>query len=185
VEVIAVEMPNLTTAGVPASSVGIRNNPWEQYRKTVDEIEARIGYDVLSRLKDGIERIVESGKPVVAAALLVNPARINIDGQGNGQVTVTLLGSSAVDVAAVDVRSIRLGNVSGDSKGNGDLKSSVQDVNNDGVPDLTVHFNRIDLVDDGELAVGTTRFVLYADLIDGRHVEAIGAVRVGSNAAKN
>ena len=184
-EVIAVEMPNLTTPGVPASSFGIRNNPWEQYRTTVDAIEARAGYDLLSKLQDPLERIVESGNPPIAAALLVSPGRINIDGEGNGQVIVTLLGSSQLDAAAIDVSSIRVGAVGVDRNGSAGLKSTVDDVNSDGIADLLVHFNRIDLVDGGQLAVGTIRLVLYADLIDGRHVEALGAVRVGSSPAKN
>lgn len=184
-EVIAVEMPNLTTPGVPASSFGIRNNPWELYKTTVDAIEARSGYDLLSKLRDPLERIVESGNPPIAASLQVNPGRININGEGNGQVIVTVLGNSELDAAAVDVSSIRVGTVGIDTNGNDGFKSSVSDVNNDGVADLIVHFNRVELVDDGQLAIGTTRLVLYLDLIDGRHVEAIGAVRVGSNAAKN
>ena len=40
-------------------------------------------------------------------------------------------------------------------------KSSVSDVNDDGVADLIVHFNRVDLVDDGQLAIGTTRLVPF------------------------
>lgn len=184
-EVIAVEMPNLTTPGVPGSSLGIRNNPWEQYKTTVDAIETQTGYDLLSKLRDPLERIVEGGNPPIAASLQVNPGRINISGEGNGQVIVTVLGNSQLDGAAVDVSSIRVGTVSIDENGNDGFKSSVNDVNNDGIADLIVHFNRIDLVDDGQLATGTTRLVLYLDLIDGRHVEAIGAVRVGSNPAKN
>jgi DNA/RNA endonuclease G (NUC1) len=184
-EVIAVEMPNLTTPGVPASSFGIRNNPWEQYKTTVDAIETRSGYDLLSKLQDPLERIVESGNPPIAASLQVNPGRIYVNGEGNGQVIVTVLGSSELDAGAVDVSSIRVGTVGIDTNGNDGFKSSVNDVNDDGVADLIVHFNRDQLVDDGQLAIGTTRLVLYLDLIDGRHVEAIGAVRVGSIPAKN
>jgi DNA/RNA endonuclease G (NUC1) len=67
INVIAVEMPNLTTTGVPASSVGIRDNPWQNYMTRVDDIEAETGYDLLSALPDAIERLVESGdRPPVA-----------------------------------------------------------------------------------------------------------------------
>jgi DNA/RNA endonuclease G (NUC1) len=184
-KVIAVIMPNDTTPGVAASANGIRNIPWQQYEKTVDQIETQSGYDVLSRLPDGIERVVESGKSLVPAGLLVSPGRININGQGSGQVMVTLLGSGEVDAGAVDVGSIRIGNVSADTNGSDDFKSSVEDVNNDGIADLIVHFNRDDLVEDGLLTVGTAQLVLYADLIDGRQVEARGEVQVRSNAVKN
>jgi hypothetical protein len=184
-KVIAVIMPNDTTPGVPASANGIRNIPWQQYEKTVDQIETQSGYDVLSRLPDGIERVVESGKSLIPAALLVNPGRININGQGSGQVMVTVLGSGEVDAEAVDVESIRIGNVSADTNGSDDFKSSVEDVNNDGIADLIVHFNRDELVEDGLLTVGTAQLVLYADLIDGRQVEALGEVQVRPNAVKN
>ncbi|HEV2147976.1 MAG TPA: DNA/RNA non-specific endonuclease [Longimicrobiaceae bacterium] len=55
-EVVAVRMPNDT-----AAARTIRNTPWETFKTTVDDIEARVGYDLLDRLPDAIERIVESG----------------------------------------------------------------------------------------------------------------------------
>lgn len=63
-EVIAIRMPN-DTAGARL----IRNDAWEKYATTVDAIEARVGYDLLSRLPDRVERVVESGtrEPVAAA----------------------------------------------------------------------------------------------------------------------
>lgn len=58
--VIAVIMPN---------QPGIRNVPWQTYTKTVDEVEALSGYDLLASLPDWIERIVEANDhfPTVAA----------------------------------------------------------------------------------------------------------------------
>lgn len=68
--VIAVRMPNLTEAhasagaanfaGTTGATGNIRNTPWQTYRTTVDEIEQQTGYDVLARLPDNIERLVES-----------------------------------------------------------------------------------------------------------------------------
>jgi DNA/RNA endonuclease G (NUC1) len=55
-EVIAVRMPN-DTAGART----IRNTPWQSFKTTVDDIEARVGYDLLNALPDQIERMVESG----------------------------------------------------------------------------------------------------------------------------
>lgn len=60
IRVVAVRMPNLITPG-PASSVGIRNVPWQNFQISVDSIEALTGYDVLNALPDSIENIVESG----------------------------------------------------------------------------------------------------------------------------
>lgn len=60
VEVIAVRMPNRIEAGVEGSAVGIRNLPWQGFATSVDNIEARVGLDLLSRLPDAIETIVEA-----------------------------------------------------------------------------------------------------------------------------
>ena len=58
-EVIAVNMPNVA---------GIRNVPWQTYLTTVDAIEALTGYDLLARLPDKVENIVEAGiKPPIGA----------------------------------------------------------------------------------------------------------------------
>ena len=60
VEVVAVIMPN-----VP----GIRNDNWENYKTTVDAVEALSGYDLLALLPDPIEIAVESNtKPPTAVA---------------------------------------------------------------------------------------------------------------------
>ena len=59
VQVIAVIMPN---------EAGIRNVDWRTYQTTVDAVEALSGYDVLAKLPDAVERIVESNdRPPVAA----------------------------------------------------------------------------------------------------------------------
>lgn len=59
VEVIAVIMPN---------EAGIRNVPWQSYKRTVDQVEALTGYDLLALLRDDIEIAVESNTvPPVAA----------------------------------------------------------------------------------------------------------------------
>lgn len=49
---IAVIMPNIQ---------GIRNDPWENYLKKVDDVEALTGYDFFSNLPAGIQRCVEAG----------------------------------------------------------------------------------------------------------------------------
>ena len=59
-DVIAVKMPNLVTAGVPASAVGIRNQPWQDFATTVDDIEAATGYDLLNHVSDAIQRAIEA-----------------------------------------------------------------------------------------------------------------------------
>ena len=60
VQVFAAIMPN---------DAGIRSQPWENYRTTVDAVEALSGYDLLALLPDAIEVVVESGnRPPVAVA---------------------------------------------------------------------------------------------------------------------
>lgn len=89
-QVIAIKMPNLTTPNVPASSVGMRNNPWEQYQVTVNQIEAETGYDLLSALPNDVEVLVEANDRAPTAAT---------DGPYNGfeGATVTLDGSTSSD----------------------------------------------------------------------------------------
>ncbi|HEX3478734.1 MAG TPA: DNA/RNA non-specific endonuclease [Kofleriaceae bacterium] len=58
-QIIAVNMPNMA---------GIRNVDWHTYLTTVDAIEALTGYDLLAKLPDKVENIVEAGiQPPIAA----------------------------------------------------------------------------------------------------------------------
>lgn len=59
-EVVAVIMPN---------DAGVRNVNWESYKRTVDDVEALTGYDILALLRDDIEIAVESGTAPPVAAL--------------------------------------------------------------------------------------------------------------------
>ncbi|HSU17623.1 DNA/RNA non-specific endonuclease [Longimicrobium sp.] len=67
-QVIAVKMPNLTTPGVPQSSVGIRNVPWQNFQVTVHQLEQETGYDFLSKLPKQIQILVETGDHAPVAA---------------------------------------------------------------------------------------------------------------------
>jgi DNA/RNA endonuclease G (NUC1)/PKD repeat protein len=67
-QVIAVKMPNLTDSTAVATSVGMRNNPWEQYQVTVDQIERETGYDLLNALPNQIEILVEANDRAPVAA---------------------------------------------------------------------------------------------------------------------
>ncbi|RYF68699.1 MAG: DNA/RNA non-specific endonuclease [Cytophagaceae bacterium] len=49
--VIAVWMPNTTTAG---------DGKWSDYRVSIDQIEQRTGYDLLSTLPDAVQRVLEA-----------------------------------------------------------------------------------------------------------------------------
>jgi DNA/RNA endonuclease G (NUC1) len=83
--VLAIRMPNDT-----AGARGMRNNPWEMYAVTVDEIEARTGYDLLDKLPNVVERIVESNDRAPVAR--TDGPYVGIEG-----TAVTLDASSSTD----------------------------------------------------------------------------------------
>lgn len=49
--IIAVVMPN---------KEGIMSNGWEEYRTSVDEIERRTGYELLSRVAEDVQKVIEA-----------------------------------------------------------------------------------------------------------------------------
>jgi endonuclease G len=49
--VIAIIMPN---------TQGIRTNTWQQYRVSVDQVEALTGYDFFSNVSPSIQAVIES-----------------------------------------------------------------------------------------------------------------------------
>ena len=87
VQVLAIRMPNDT-----ASARGIRNNPWQQYATTVDDIEARTGYDLLDALPNVVERIVEANDRAPVAA--TDGPYVGIEGS---PVTLSAAGSTDPD----------------------------------------------------------------------------------------
>ncbi|HEX6911291.1 MAG TPA: DNA/RNA non-specific endonuclease, partial [Longimicrobium sp.] len=84
-QVLAVRMPNDTS-----TARGIRNNPWSMYATTVDDIEARTGYDLLDALPNGIERIVEADDRAPVAA--TDGPYVGIEGS-----SVTLSAAASTD----------------------------------------------------------------------------------------
>jgi DNA/RNA endonuclease G (NUC1)/PKD repeat protein len=131
--------------------------------------------------KDGAE---SAGKSAtfrvlrIPTSLLVSPDRINLQGDGSGQIVATVLGTSAIDVSAIDLASVRIGSTSVAKTGAGGFKAVVEDVNGDGLPDLTLHFDRATLVRAGQLTSGSTSLAVQANLRDGRQIEARGSVSV-------
>lgn len=88
VEVIAVIMPN---------KAGIRDVNWEEYRTTVNAIEALSGYDVLGLLQDRIEAVVETGMRDVLAQVdaLVDGKELS---RGNGNSLAARLEAAAASL---------------------------------------------------------------------------------------
>ena len=86
-QVLAIRMPN-TLAG----AAGIREHAWEMYATTVDDIEARTGYDLLTALPNVIENVVEANDRAPVAA--TDGPYIGIEGSA---VTLSAAGSSDPD----------------------------------------------------------------------------------------
>lgn len=69
-EVVAIRTPNRIEPGVRGSVVDeLVSDDWRDYEVTVDEIEAAIGYDLLDRLPDDLEPMLESGLGWLASEL--------------------------------------------------------------------------------------------------------------------
>jgi DNA/RNA endonuclease G (NUC1) len=82
VQAVAVIMPN---------EAGVRNVPWQDYLRTIDEVETLSGYDVLALLPDAIETAVESNtQPPIAA--IAGPAGSIEEGS-----SITLNASGSLD----------------------------------------------------------------------------------------
>jgi DNA/RNA endonuclease G (NUC1) len=101
----------------------------------------------------------------------VNPNAINLNDQGNGDIKVTLR-SSTLNIATLDLSSVRLGTVGVSKKGNGAYQAEVLG------SEVQLHFDRKSLITAGVLAPGTTQITLLANLVNGVQVVAHGTVSV-------
>ena len=84
----------------------------------------------------------------------------------------------AFDARLVYPASVQLGLTAISARRNGSLFASLADVDGDGDLDLIVHFDRAQLVANGDLTSATTELTLIADLTDGRQIAGSDAVRV-------
>lgn len=107
---------------------------------------------------------------------------INVEGVGHGMVTIEVLSTPTVDATTIVASIATLGNESGaethvERRNNGTYMTSVQDVNGDGLMDISLKFRRDELRSTGDLVEGTEHLVLLADLADGRQVRGVYNVR--------
>jgi hypothetical protein len=123
--------------------------------------------------------------PQSPSLLIVLPGAVNMKGVNGGIVTVAVLSTQGFDAPAqVDPATATLGGPVGPTVGvakrnDGTLKTGVEDVNGDGVADLTLQFNRDDLVKAGIITPPTAQLVLRALLVDGvTQVEGSASVKV-------
>jgi DNA/RNA endonuclease G (NUC1) len=126
---------------------------------TVTDKDGASGSDVL--------RVNVARRPVAADA---NPDNVNLDNQGNGTIKVTLSSDANVDVSAIDIASVRIGNVGVSHRGAQDLAQLQDDKR------LALHFDRRALINAGLLSSSTTELVLYANLANGVQIVARAAL---------
>ncbi len=104
-----------------------------------------------------------------------NPNVINT--KSRGTTPVALLGSPDYAenyVTMVDVASLRLAGAPVHKKPNGAYMASFEDVNEDGLVDLVVHFETEQM----KVAPGDTRATLEGQLLDGRAITGADSIRV-------
>ena len=108
-ELIVVDMPNVA---------GIRNVDWNDYRTTVNAIEAKTGYDLLALLPDHIEWLVEAGltSPTAGTAtqlMTLLSGGVNdlvakgVLSAGNGSALQTKIADAQAQLAAGDASTAR------------------------------------------------------------------------------
>jgi hypothetical protein len=90
---------------------------------------------------------------------------------GNGVIPVAILGNTGFDVSTVDPASIQLDGQDVKIKGNGDPQANIEDVNDDGLPDLVVK-----IIDDGIYSPGDTTATLTGQLNDGTPIEGTDSI---------
>jgi endonuclease G len=157
VEVIAIVTPNTL-----AEEALVRGRAWEEFRVSVDSVEALTGYDFLSALPDDVERVVEAQRSGVRALQMeVKPERINP--RANGAVNVALLSGASFDATAVNAADVRLvvngGAAVAPIARGGTVNSSVADVNGDGRLDRVIGFSTSALREAG-FGAGASSLVL-------------------------
>ncbi len=92
----------------------------------------------------------------------------------SGEVPVAVLGSATFDASAIDASTLTLAGAHVATKLDGTPKSTLVDINGDGVDDLLVRFSAQGL----NLAFGDTTAMLEGKLLDGQRIRGSDQVRV-------
>jgi len=119
----------------------------------------------------------------LAVAIDVAPGEgtntISLKASADAVLSVAVLTTPAFDAPAlVDAATARLGTTPVAVKKKGAPYVSTKDVDLDGDTDLVLHFERAQLVANGDLTTATTSLTLRATLTDGRAIEGQDEVRV-------
>ena len=100
------------------------------------------------------------------------PNTINLG--SNGNVPVAIFSTLVFDASSVDPLTVRLSGAIVRLRGKGTAMSSIDDVNNDGFPDLIVHVDTRAL----ELSEGDTEAILTGKTFGGTPIEGTDSVRI-------
>jgi endonuclease G len=137
-DVIAIDLPN---------APGIRSDPWQSFRTTVDAVEAASGYDLLARLPDGTERVLEAQRNVRNYELDLRPSPLSL--ASTPVVNAVLLSRPDFDATLVDAANVRLvvnGGAEVQPNRRGTMvNTSVADFDGDGRADRLIAFRMSDL----------------------------------------
>ena len=160
----------------------------ERIAYAINENDQVVGTTVASAGGNGRATLwtVSVAPPVtgpLAVAIDVAPGvgtnTISLNTSSDALIAVAVLTTPAFAAPAlVDPSTARIGATPVAVKKKGSLYASLKDVDLDGDADLVLHFERAQLVANGDLTTATTSLVLRAALTDGRRIEGQDAVRV-------
>ena len=111
-------------------------------------------------------------------AIDVRDAGLRSADQPSGRLMVEVLSSAAIDASALAEGTVRLGRTGVLRRANGTFMTTQQDVNGDRRADLVLHFDRAELIRNGDLAPFTTELRLTGEMRDGRQVAGRDAVQM-------
>lgn len=123
----------------------------------------------------GTVRVTVVPQPV---AIDVRDAGLRSGDRSSGRLTVEVLSSAAVDASELAEGTVRLGRTGVLRRANGTFMTTQSDVNGDRRADLVLHFDRAELIRNGDLTPFTTELRLTGEMRDGRQVAGRDAVRM-------
>lgn len=130
---------------------------------------------------DDVSLVVVEGSSEIAVEMDIKPGSdenpVNL--RSRGVLPVAILTTDAFDAADVDVSSLTLGDGDGDDTSvAASHHASLEDVDDDGDLDLSLKFRTEELVENGDLADGTTELFLNGATSDGTPIVGSDGVQV-------
>lgn len=118
----------------------------------------------------------EAFSPFLAVAIDIKPGDPNniINLKSAGTVLVVILGSATFDPMTVEPATVTLAGAHVATRGQGQPMTAVADVNQDGFPDLVLHFRTQDL----KLSPTDTEAVLRGETFSGQRIRGADSVRI-------